>query len=78
MKRTSILFAGLMASAGLIIGGNASAIAKEAHATGKSVYDLVLSRGLLSRTELERILRPENLTRPGTLATRTRGNKREG
>ena len=50
---------------------NASAIAKEAHASGSSVYDLVLSKGLLSRTELERILRPENLTRPGTLATRT-------
>ncbi len=51
---------------------NASAIAKEAHASGGSVYDLVLNKGLLSRTELERILRPENLTRPGSLAPRAR------
>ena len=55
---------------------NASAIAKEAHASGKSVYDLVLSKGLLSRTELERILRPENLTQPGILAKRTRARKK--
>ena len=46
---------------------NASMIAKEAHASGKSVYELVLSRKLLSKVELDRILRPENLTRPRTI-----------
>jgi aspartate ammonia-lyase len=43
---------------------NAGMIAKEAHASGKGVYELVLSRKLLSKAELDRILRPENLTRP--------------
>ena len=50
---------------------NASAIAREAQATGASVYELVLSKGLLSRERLDEIMRPESLTRPRS--TRERG-----
>jgi aspartate ammonia-lyase len=43
---------------------SATQIAQEALAGGRSVYDLVLEKKLLSRAELDEILRPENLTRP--------------
>ncbi len=43
---------------------NATAVAQEAHATGGSVYDIVLARQLLTREQLDEILRPEILTRP--------------
>ena len=43
---------------------NASMVAKEAYATGKGVAEIVLAKGLLSREQLEEILRPENLTQP--------------
>ena len=43
---------------------NASAVAKEAYATGKSVAEIVLAKGLLTAEQLEDILRPENLTQP--------------
>ena len=43
---------------------NASMVAKEAYATGKSVTEIVLTKGLLTREQLEEILRPENLTQP--------------
>ena len=39
-------------------------IAKEAMATGRSVYDIVLEREYLSREELEDILKPENMVSP--------------
>lgn len=42
---------------------NSTLIAKEALETGSSVYDLVLSRKLLSKEELDRILDPENMIR---------------
>jgi aspartate ammonia-lyase len=42
----------------------ASALAQEAHATGKSVYELVLAKGWLSREQLDDVLRPEVLTQP--------------
>jgi aspartate ammonia-lyase len=45
----------------------ASALAKEAHETGKGVYELVLAKGWLSREQLDHILRPENLTQPRDL-----------
>jgi aspartate ammonia-lyase len=48
---------------------NATAIAKEAHATGASVYDLVLAKGLLTQAQLDDILRPEILTQPRPLPT---------
>ena len=46
---------------------NATTVAAEAHATGGSVYQIVLQKGLLSKEELDRILRPEELTRPQPL-----------
>jgi aspartate ammonia-lyase len=42
----------------------ASEIAKEALATGKRVYDLVLEKNLMSREDLDALMRPEALTRP--------------
>jgi len=41
-----------------------TALAQEAHATGKGVYDLVLEKGWLSKEELDRLLAPERLTAP--------------
>ncbi len=41
-----------------------SEIAKEALATGKRVYDLVLEKKLMSREDLDALLRPEVLTQP--------------
>jgi len=46
---------------------SATQIAQEALAGGRSVYDLVLEKGLLSKAQLDEILRPETLTRPGRL-----------
>ena len=46
---------------------NATQIAQEALATGRSVYELVLEKKLLSKAQLDEILRPENLTKPGRL-----------
>ena len=43
---------------------NATSIAQEALATGRSVYDLVLERKLLTRERLDEIMRPEILTHP--------------
>ncbi len=48
---------------------NASAVAAEAHATGGSVYEIVLARKLMSREELDRVMRPEELTRPQPIRT---------
>jgi aspartate ammonia-lyase len=42
----------------------ASEIAKEALATGKRVYDLVLEKKLMSRADLDAVMRPEVLTQP--------------
>ncbi|MGO4330816.1 aspartate ammonia-lyase [Cupriavidus sp. 2TAF22] len=47
---------------------NATAVAQEAHATGGSVYEIVLQKGLLTREELDQILRPEVLTQPTQLS----------
>ena len=43
---------------------NASAVAKEAQATGKGVAEIVLAKGLLTKAQLDDILRPEVLTQP--------------
>jgi len=43
---------------------NATAVAKEAHATGKGVAEIVLAKGLLTKEQLDEVLRPENLTHP--------------
>jgi aspartate ammonia-lyase len=42
----------------------ATSVAREAHETGKSVYDLVLAKGWLSKAQLDDVLKPEVLTRP--------------
>ncbi|MCD7968908.1 MAG: aspartate ammonia-lyase [Alistipes sp.] len=41
-----------------------TALAREALQTGKGIYDLVLENGLMSKDELEDILRPENMVKP--------------
>jgi len=46
---------------------NATAVAQEAHASGGSVYEIVLQKGLLSKRQLDEILKPEVLTRPAPL-----------
>ena len=46
---------------------NATAIAQDALLSGGSVYELVLSKGLLTKTQLEEILTPEVLTQPRTM-----------
>lgn len=43
---------------------NATEVAKEAYASGKSVKEIVLARNLLSEEQLRDILRPELLTQP--------------
>jgi aspartate ammonia-lyase len=56
---------GLVTALNPIIGYEKSTeIAHEAFETGKSVYEIVLEKGYLSKTELDDILLPENMTRP--------------
>lgn len=56
---------GLVTALVPVIGYEQSAnIAKEALKTGGSVYELVMAKGLLSREELDDLLRPENMTDP--------------
>ena len=43
---------------------NSTEIAKEALENNRSVYELVLERGLLSKEQLDKILLPENMIRP--------------
>jgi len=49
---------------------NATEVAQEALASGRSVYELVLAKGLLTREKLDEILKPEILTAPRPIATR--------
>ena len=51
---------------------NSTKIAKEAMATGKSVYDLVLEHGILNKEELDTILSPENMLHPVKLDIQAR------
>jgi len=48
---------------------NATEIAQLALSTDQSVYDLVLAKKLLTREQLDQILRPEVLTQPRTFGT---------
>ncbi len=49
-----------------VIGYEAAArIAKEALASGKSVREIVVEKGVLSKEESGRILDPNKMTRPG-------------
>jgi aspartate ammonia-lyase len=43
---------------------NATAVAQEAHASGRNVADIVLEKGLLTKEQLAEILKPEVLTQP--------------
>ena len=54
---------GLVTALNPVLGYEKSAsIAKEALATGASVYDLVLAKGWLTRESLDDLLKPENMT----------------
>ncbi len=56
---------GLVTALVPVIGYEQSAdIAKQALKTGGSVYELVMEKGLLSREQLDDMLRPENMTDP--------------
>ena len=56
---------GIVTALNPIIGyENATSVAKEALSSGKSVAEVMLSRGLLTREQLDEILRPEVLTQP--------------
>ena len=43
---------------------NSTRIAKEALKTGKGVYEIVLEEGILSKEQLDEILKPENMIGP--------------
>jgi aspartate ammonia-lyase len=51
---------------------NSTKIAKEALETGRSVYDLVLEHGILTKEELDTILAPENMIKPVKLDIKPR------
>ncbi|WP_306547100.1 aspartate ammonia-lyase [Desulfobulbus sp.] len=56
---------GLVTAAAPVLGYEQSAaIAKEALETGGNVYNLILEKGLLSKQQLDDLLRPENMTDP--------------
>ena len=64
---------GIVTALNPIIGyKNSTKIAKEALATGGSVYDLVLQHGVLTKEELDTILSPENMIRPVKLNIKPR------
>ena len=46
---------------------NATDVAQEAHCSGGSVYDIVLKRKLMTREQLDAVMRPEALTAPAPL-----------
>ncbi|WP_278902291.1 lyase family protein, partial [Leyella stercorea] len=53
---------GIVTALNPIIGYKASSkVAKEAHATGRSVYDIVIEQGLLSKEELDKALDPKEM-----------------
>jgi aspartate ammonia-lyase len=56
---------------------NATEIAQRALSTGDSVYDLVLAKKLLTREQLDDILRPEVLTQPRAFDTGSVATKAE-
>ena len=61
---------GLVTALNPVLGYEKSAaIAKEALVANRSVYELVLEKKLLTKAELDDILKPENMTHPRKLAT---------
>ncbi len=64
---------GIVTALNPIIGyKNSTKIAKEALATDRPVYDLVLEHGILTKDELDTILSPENMIRPVKLNIKPR------
>jgi aspartate ammonia-lyase len=62
MVKSSI---GLVTALNPVLGYERSAaIAKESLATGRSVYDLVLEKGWMTKEQLDDMLKPENMTQP--------------
>ena len=60
---------GTVTALNLLIGyDNATAVAQEALASGRGVYDVALEKGLLSKETLDELLRPETQTKPRTVA----------
>jgi len=60
---------GLVTALNPIIGYEKSTmLAKQALESGRSVYDLVLEHKLLSKEQLDKILTPENMIKPGKLS----------
>jgi aspartate ammonia-lyase len=56
---------GIVTALNPIIGyKNSTKIAKEAMQTGKGVYDLVIEHDILSKEDLDTILKPENMVEP--------------
>ena len=56
---------GLATALNPIIGySKAVQVAQEAHQSGKSVYEIALGKGLLSKMELDEILSPRNMMKP--------------
>ncbi|MDB4888301.1 MAG: aspartate ammonia-lyase [Gemmatimonadetes bacterium] len=57
-----------------VIGYEASTeIARDALASGRGVFELVMERGLLTREQLDRALNPETMTGPASFPTPSRG-----
>ncbi len=56
---------GLITALNPILGyETANALAKEALASNRGVYELVLERGLMTQAQLDELLKPENMIRP--------------
>lgn len=57
---------GLVTALAPTIGYNAAAdVAKESMASGRSIRDIVLAKGLMSRADFEKAMSPQHLTEPG-------------
>lgn len=53
---------GIVTALNPIIGYKSSTkVAKEAHATGRSVYDIVIEQGLMTKEELDEALDPKHM-----------------
>lgn len=64
---------GIVTALNPIIGyKNSTKIAKEALESGRGVYELVLEHGVLTKDELDEILKPENMIRPVKLDIKPR------
>lgn len=64
---------GIVTALNPIIGyKHSTKIAKKAKETGRGVYDLVIEEGILSKEELDEILKPENMIKPVKLDIKVR------